>query len=86
MSERDRKDDAMRVGMVIAAGIIHSGFDVPVQAEEILRAAGVTTARTARKVGVDDYDIGILQPIFRTMNRRRRRLSPPPAASDGDRP
>ena len=66
------EDAACGRGMVIAAGIIMSAFDCPVEAEEILRAAGITTQRAARKIGVDDYDIGLLTEVFRHMNRRTR--------------
>ncbi len=79
MTVTDRQEPATKAedaacgrGMVIAAGIIVSAFDCPVEAEEILRAAGITTQRAARKIGVDDYDIGLLKNVFRSMNQRTR--------------
>lgn len=65
-------DNAVCVGMAIAAGIIMQGHGAEVEAEEILRAAGLITVKEMRSVGVDWYDIRLLAPVLRTIRDHRR--------------
>lgn len=69
MSKRALKCD-VTVGIVIAAGIVMSGHGEDTIAEDLLRAAGVTSAEKAKAVGVDDYDIEILAPVFAALSRK----------------
>jgi hypothetical protein len=70
-ANKPERSNAVGVGMVMAAAIIVQSHGSEVEAEEILRAAGVDTATDAHRIGVDDYDLKILRPVFRHMAERR---------------
>jgi hypothetical protein len=72
MSEYTNEQNAVGVGMAIAAGIIVSTWGDSVQAEEILGAAGLTTVKSLREAGVEWYDIRLLVPVLRTFRDRER--------------
>jgi hypothetical protein len=73
MSKRDTEiSNAIGVGMAVAAGIIMQHWGDEVQAEEILGAAGLTTVKELRAVGVEWYDIRFLVPVLRTFRDRER--------------
>ncbi len=73
MMTKEEESNAVGVGMVIAAGIVVSGFGAETIAEEILGAAGVTTVKEMRDIGVDWYDIRLLVPVLRTLRDRASR-------------
>jgi hypothetical protein len=72
MTQYTEKQNAIGVGMAIAAGIIVSSWGDDVQAEEILGAACLTTVKALREAGVDWYDIRLLVPVLRTFRDRER--------------
>lgn len=59
-------------GMAVAAGICMSAHGAEVEAEEILRSAGLTSVKELRESGVDWYDIRILAPVLRHISGRHR--------------
>jgi hypothetical protein len=47
------------------------GDEVPV--EEILVGAGLDTRAKMKRLGVDDCDLDVLTPVFKTLARKRQR-------------
>lgn len=72
MGKLTKEAAAVGRGMAIAAGICVSAYGAEVEAEEILRAANLTSVKTLRDSGVDWYDIRILAPVLRHINGRYR--------------
>jgi hypothetical protein len=60
-------------GICVAAATVAGTFDEPVVAEEILGSAGLTTRAKCKRLGVDDYDLDQLKPIFATLRRKAKR-------------
>ena len=54
-------------GVAVACGIAYGSFGEEVAVEEILRACGFETRRKMKALGVDDYDLDILKPVFALM-------------------
>ena len=62
--------DAFARGMVCAAAMIAR---YQTQAEDILRASGMTTVRRMRAARVDESDIATLRPLVRRIRLRKGR-------------
>lgn len=60
-------------GTAVAAAIIVNVWGDELQAEEIMASAGLGTRAKCKALGVDDYDLNILKPVFRTMSRKARK-------------
>ena len=69
---RTARDKALGCGMVIAAGIIMSSYGDDTLAAEILHAAGATTVKDMRAMGVDTYDIRLLVPVLKHLREQAR--------------
>lgn len=67
---REEINDGVKVGMALAASILMTGHGEDTLAEEILVAAGVCTDRAARALGLDDYDLKALAPVFEELARK----------------
>lgn len=57
-------------GTAVACAILVGTFGDQVQAEEIMGAAGLTTRGKCKRLGVDDYDLDQLKPVFDTFRRK----------------
>lgn len=60
-------------GIAVACSTIVSVWGDEVPAEEILCGAGLDTRAKMKALGVEDCDLDILAPIFKTLRRRKRR-------------
>lgn len=69
MSDHDR---GVIIGIAIACSTIQSAYGSEQEVEEAILAAGLNRAKMKR-AGVEDYDLKILAPVFRNINRRKRR-------------
>jgi hypothetical protein len=58
------QDNDVAVGMAMAATIIMKVWGRQEYAREILGSAGILTEAKAREIGLEDYDIDALRPIF----------------------
>ena len=72
MKKYTPEQNAIGVGMAIAAGIVMSCFGNEVEAREILGAAGLRTVKDMRDAGVDRYDIRLCLPVLRTFREQDR--------------
>lgn len=43
-----------------------------VAVEEILRGAGLDTRAKMKRLGVDEYDLDMLKPVFKTLREHKR--------------
>lgn len=59
-------------GIAVACSTIVGVWGDEVQAEEILGGAKLETRAKMKRLGVDDYDLEILKPIFKILRRKRR--------------
>lgn len=57
-------------GIAVACSTLVGTWGDEVPAEEILRGAGLCTRAKMKRLGVDDYDLDILRPIFKTLARK----------------
>jgi hypothetical protein len=62
-------------GIAVACSTIVGVWGDEVQAEEILWGAGLDTRTKAKALGVDDCDLKILAPVFKTIRRKKRRTA-----------
>ena len=62
-------------GTAVACAILYGTFGDEVRAEEILGAAGLTTRSKMKALGVDDYGLDILAPVFATLARKKRKAA-----------
>jgi hypothetical protein len=58
-------------GIAVACSTMVGVWGEEVAAEEILRAAGLTTRAKMKVLGVDNYDLDILRPIFKAIRDGR---------------
>lgn len=61
-TERDERNFAQ--GVAIACSIMQAAHDSPVIISEALAATGYRTRAKLKAMGVDDYDLKILKPVF----------------------
>jgi hypothetical protein len=59
-------------GIAVACSTMFGTWGEDVAVEEILTGAGLTTRAKMKKLGVDDYDLEILAPIFKNLRRKKR--------------
>lgn len=62
-------------GIAVACAIMVGTWGEEVAAEEILGSAGLTTRAKMKALGVDDYDLDQLKPVFATLRRKHPRRS-----------
>lgn len=70
-------------GIAVACSTMVGTWGEEVAAEEILRGAGLDTRAKMKALGVDDYDLKILRPVFKTL--REHREWPRRCQQSGDR-
>lgn len=58
-------------GIAVACSTMFGTWGDEVPVEEILSGAGLDTRAKMKTLGVDDYDLDILKPIFRTLREHR---------------
>lgn len=78
MSKRTKEQDKWHhrgyaAGVAIACAIVVDVWGEEVQAEEVMRATGLTTRAKMKRLGVDDYDLDRLKPVFKTLATRSKR-------------
>lgn len=61
------------VGIAVACSTMVGTWGEEVAVEEILSGAGLDTRAKMKALGVDDYDLDILKPVFATLRGRARR-------------
>lgn len=76
MAQRTKEQDRFHrqgfaSGTAVAAAIIVNVWGEQRMAAEILGAAGLRTRAQMKRLGVDDYDLDILKPVFAAMRRKR---------------
>jgi hypothetical protein len=72
--EQDRwHQQGFAQGIAVACSTMFGTWGEEVAVEEILSGAGLDTRAKMKALGVDDYDIDILKPVFKTLRDRRRR-------------
>lgn len=62
-------------GIAVACSTLFNVWGEEVACEEIMVGAGLDTRAKMKALGVDDYDLDILKPIFKTLRRNKRRSS-----------
>lgn len=77
MSERTKNEDewhrrGFATGIAVACSTMFGVWGEEVAVEEILSGAKLTTRAKMKALGVDDYDLDILKPIFKTLREHRR--------------
>lgn len=71
--EQDRwHEKGYAAGVALACALMVDVWGEEVAAEEILSATGLTTRAKMKKLGVDDYDLVRLKPVFKTMASRTK--------------
>ena len=60
-------------GIAVACSTMVGVWGEETAAEEILVGAGLDTRAKMKALGVDAYDLDILQPVFETLRKRKRR-------------
>jgi hypothetical protein len=60
-------DKGFAWGVAVSCSAIQSTHDQPRMISEALGAAGLTTRRKMKRYGVEDYDLDILQPVFKEL-------------------
>jgi hypothetical protein len=60
-------------GIAVACSTLVGTWGEEVAAEEILSGAGLRTRASMKRLGVDDYDLDILKPVFKTLRQRGKR-------------
>lgn len=60
-------------GIAVACSTLVGTWGEEVAAEEILRGANLDTRQKMKRLGVDDYDLNILKPIFKTLGGRKQK-------------
>lgn len=72
--EQDRwHERGFAAGTAVAAAIIVNVWGDTVQAEEIMASAGLGSRAKCKALGVADYDLKILRPVFQSINRKARK-------------
>ena len=78
MTKRTKEQDlwhkrGFAAGIAVACSTMVGTWGEEVPAEEILGGAGLDTRAKMTALGVDDYDLKILRPVFKTLRERRSR-------------
>jgi len=60
-------------GVAFACATIVDIWGDEVQAQEILLATGLTRGAQLKRLGVDEYDLERLAPVFKTLSARAKR-------------
>jgi hypothetical protein len=60
---------AWQAGYLVAVSTMLHQHDCPVTAEDAIRDSGITL-KDAKAIGLDDFDMDVLAPIFREIKRR----------------
>lgn len=68
-------------GIAVACSTMFGIWGEEVAVREILGGANLTTRAKMKAHGVDDYDLDILDPIFKALRNEKRRS---PEVSNGD--
>lgn len=76
MAKRTKEQDrwhkrGFAAGIAVACSTIFDVWGEDVQCQEVMRAAGLDTRAKMKALGVDDYDLKILGPVFKTIGERR---------------
>lgn len=58
-------------GIAVACSTMFGTWGESVAVEEILGGANLDTRVKMKRLGVDDYDLKILAPVFKTMRERK---------------
>ena len=66
---REANADAFNHGYLIAISTMLHQHDEPVVAEDALRDSGLTWGKV-KKLGLDDFDLKVLRPVFKDMERK----------------
>ena len=66
---REANADAFNHGYLLAISTMLHQHDEPVMAEDALRDSGLTWAGV-KKLGLDDFDLKLLRPVFKDMERK----------------
>jgi hypothetical protein len=76
MARTKEQDDwhkrGFAAGIAVACSTMVGTWGEEVAAEEILSGAGLDTRAKMKRLGVDDYDLNILKPVFRTLRIRKQ--------------
>lgn len=59
-------------GIAVACSTMYGTWGESVAVEEILSGAGLETRAKMKALGVDDYDLDILRPVFKTLRESRK--------------
>lgn len=78
MAKRTQKQDdwhrrGFAAGIAVACSTMVGTWGEEVAAEEIMCGAGLDTRAKMKALGVDNYDLNILKPVFATLRSRRPR-------------
>jgi hypothetical protein len=60
-------------GIAVACATMVGTWGEEVAAEEIMSGVGLDTRAKMKALGVDDYDLDQLKPVFQILRRRRAR-------------
>jgi hypothetical protein len=60
-------------GIAVACSTMYGTWGESVAVEEILVGAKLDTRAKMKRLGVDDYDLKILAPVFKTLHVQKRR-------------
>ena len=58
-------------GIAVACSTLYGTWGDSVAVEEIICGAGLDTRAKMKVLGVDDYDLDILRPVFKTLRESR---------------
>jgi hypothetical protein len=77
MAKRTKEQDlwhkrGFAVGIAVACATMVDVWGEEVAAEEIMRGAGLDTRAKMKALGVDNYDLTKLKPVFATIRERAR--------------
>lgn len=78
MTRRTAKEDkwherGFAAGIAVACSTLVAVWGEEVPALEIMAGAGLKTRAKMKALGVDDYDLDILKPIFETLHQKKKR-------------
>jgi hypothetical protein len=76
MTRRTKEQDlwhkrGFAAGIAVACSTMFGVWGESVACEEILRGAGLDTRAKIKALGVDNYDLDILRPVFKTLRERK---------------
>lgn len=60
-------------GIAVACSTMYGTWGEGVAVEEILCGANLETRAKMKALGVDNYDLDILRPVFKTLREHRKR-------------